>query len=213
MAIHQEALGAYLRERALTGEDPLLAEMHELAAERRFPIVGPEVGRFLFQLVRMMNAGRIFEMGSGFGYSALWFARAMEGAGEGEIYVTDSDKGNIQLARKYHLRAGVAERITYLTGYAQDMLQVTPGLFDIIFCDIDKEQYPEIYDIVRKRLRIGGALVVDNLLWSGAVADPEDTRASTEGIRVFTERMWSSPEFASSLLPVRDGLGLHIKIK
>jgi caffeoyl-CoA O-methyltransferase len=211
MAIFTDQVIAYLKDLAFRGEDPVLAEMHAMAAEGNFPIVGPEVGRFLAQLVQLTGARRIFEMGSGFGYSALWFGRALPDGGE--LFVTDGDAENIALARNFHIRAGIAEKVTYLTGWAQDLLQVTPGLFDIIFCDIDKEQYPDIYEIVRTRLRIGGALVVDNLLWDGRVADPENSEDSTRGIRAFSERMWESPEFSSSLLPVRDGVGLFVKIR
>jgi predicted O-methyltransferase YrrM len=211
MAIFPDDVAAYLKQLALKDEDPLLAEMHALAAERGFPIIGPEVGRFLSQLVHLMGARRIFELGSGFGYSALWFARALpEG---GEIFVTDGDAANIDLARGFHAQAGVAGKVTYLTGYGQDLLQVTPGLFDIVFCDVDKEQYPEVYDLLRKHLRVGGAFVIDNLLWSGRVANPEHKEETTMGIRAFTERMWESPEYLSSLLPIRDGVGLSVRLR
>ncbi len=211
MSIHETALASYLKDLALRGEDPLLAEMHALAAERGFPIVGPEVGRFLAQLVHLMGAKRIFELGSGFGYSALWFARAL--GEEGEVIMTDGDPSNIELARDFHARAGVGDQVTYLTGYAQDLLQVTPGLYDIIFCDVDKEQYPEVYEMLRRHLRVGGAFVIDNLIWDGRVADPENHQESTEGVRAYTDRMWDSPEFLSSLLPIRDGVGLSVRIR
>ncbi len=211
MPIFHAETAEYLRRLARKGEDELLAEMHALAAERKFPIVGPEVGRFLAQIVHLTGAKRVFELGSGFGYSALWFARALpEG---GEVYVTDGDAENIELARSFHAKAGIADKVTYLTGYAQDILQVTPGLFDIVFCDVDKEQYPEVYDLLRKHLRVGGVFVIDNLLWSGRVADPENMEASTQGIRAFTERMWESPEFLSSLLPIRDGVGFSVRLR
>jgi len=77
VSLFPEAVAGYLKNLALVGEDPILAEMHALAAERNFPIIGPEVGRFLSQLVHLMGARRIFELGSGFGYSALWFGRAL----------------------------------------------------------------------------------------------------------------------------------------
>lgn len=211
MPLHAAALAAYLEELALRGEDPVLAQMHALAAERGFPIVGPQVGRFLAQLVHLTEAKRIFELGSGFGYSALWFARALGEAGS--VHCTDGDAANIELAKGFHAKAGVREKITYLTGYAQDLLQVTPGLFDIIFCDVDKDQYPEVYEILRRHLRVGGAFVIDNLLWSGRVADPGNDEDSTIGVRAFTDRMWDSPEFLSSLLPVRDGVGLSVRIR
>jgi predicted O-methyltransferase YrrM len=211
MGLFSPDVADYLKRLSLIGEDPLLAEMHALAARRQFPIIGPEAGRFLAQLVYLMGARRVFELGSGFGYSALWFGRALPD--DGEIFVTDGDAENLQLARNFHARAGIAEKVSYLTGYAQDLLQVTSGLFDIIFCDVDKEQYPEVYGLLRRHLRVGGALVIDNLLWSGRVADPADREASTLGIRAFTERMWASPEFLSSLLPVRDGLGLCVRVR
>lgn len=211
MSLHAEALTTYLHGLALRNEDPVLAEMHALAAERGFPIIGPEVGRFLSQLVHLTGAKRIFELGSGFGYSALWFGRAL-GEG-GEVYCTDGDPANVELARRFHALAGIAERVTYLTGHAQDLLQVTPGLFDIVFCDIDKEQYPEVYPLLRRHLRVGGAFVIDNLLWSGKVADPAADDEETQGIRAFTERMWESPEFLSSLLPIRDGVGLSVRLR
>jgi predicted O-methyltransferase YrrM len=211
MSLHDEAVAAYLRALALKDEDPLLAEMHALALARSFPIVGPEVGRFLAQLVRLLDARRIFELGSGFGYSALWFGRALPE--DGELFCTDGDAANIALARDFHARAGIAAKVTYLRGHAQDLLQVTPGLFDIIFCDVDKEQYPEILELLRRHLRVGGAFVIDNLLWDGRVADPEDEEPSTLGVRAFTRRMWDDPEFLSSLLPIRDGVGLSVRLR
>ncbi len=211
MSLHEEEVAAYLRGLALQDEDALLAEMHGLALERSFPIVGPEVGRFLGQLVRLLGARRIFELGSGFGYSALWFGRALPE--DGELFCTDGDAANLELARGFHGRAGIAGLVTYLHGHAQDLLQVTPGLFDIIFCDVDKEQYPDIPDLLREHLRVGGALVIDNLLWDGRVADPEDEEPSTVGVRAFTRRMWAHPDYFCSLLPVRDGLGLCLRLR
>ena len=211
MGIFHPLVRAHTEDLARRGEDPLLAEMHDHGRERGFPFVGPEVGRFLFQLVRLMGAHRVFEMGSGFGYSALWFARALPE--DGEIFLCDSDPENLALARNYLARDGQAIKAHFLAGHAQDMLQAAPGLFDILFCDIDKEQYPDVYELARARLRLGGALVADNLLWDGRVADPDNREPATFGIRAFTDRMWESPEFFSSLLPIRDGVGLFIKVK
>ncbi len=211
MAIFPEAVAGYLGDLALKNEDPLLAEMHAYGAEHEFPLIGPEVGRFLAQLVHLMGAKRIFELGSGFGYSALWFARALpEG---GEIVITDGDPENIKKAKDFLGRAGLADKVTFLSGYGQDLLQATPGLFDIVFCDVDKDQYPEVYPLLRNHLRVGGAFVIDNLIWGGRVADPENREATTLGVRAFTERMWESPEFLSSLLPIRDGVGLSVRLR
>jgi predicted O-methyltransferase YrrM len=169
------------------------------------------VGRFLAQVVRLMGARRIFELGSGFGYSALWFARTLPD--NGEIFLTDGDPANLELAKGFLARAGVADKAAFLTGFAQDLLQVTPGLFDIIYCDVDKDQYPEVYPLLRRHLRVGGAFIVDNLLWDGRVADPANSEESTQGIRAFTDHLWDSPEFLSSLLPIRDGVGLAVRVR
>lgn len=211
MSIHSKMVTEYLQDLALRDEDPILAEMHALAREKGFPIIGPEVGRFLFQLASLMGARRIFELGSGFGYSALWFSRALPE--DGEIYLTDGDPENTKLSKDFLARAGQAEKATFLSGYAQDLLQVTPGLFDIVFCDIDKEQYPEIPDLLGTHLRVGGALVIDNLIWGGDVADPQNTEITTEGIRAFTDRIWNSPDYLCSLLPIRDGVGLCLRLR
>jgi len=205
------ALESYLEALARRDEDPLLAEMLEYGRARKFPLVGPQVGRFLFQLTKLMGARRVFEMGSGFGYSALWFARALPE--DGEIYLTDGSAENIGKAREFLTRDGQDAKAVFMTGYAQDLLAIAPGLFDILFCDVDKEQYPEVFDLARARLRVGGALVIDNLIWGGKAADPGNDDLSTRGIRAFTERMWASRDFTSSLLPIRDGLGLCVKLR
>lgn len=211
MGIFDPALAGYLEELSRRGEDPLLAEMLDYGRERGFPLIGPQVGRFLAQLVLLMGARRVFEMGSGFGYSALWFARALPE--DGEIHLTDGSAENIAKAREFLARDGQDAKAVFLTGHAQDLLQATPGLFDILFCDIDKEQYPDVYELARRHLRVGGALVIDNLIWDGRVADPGDDALSTRGVRAFTGRMWESPEFFSSLLPVRDGVGLCVRTR
>lgn len=199
----------WLLELAQLEGDPILKEMHHLAREREFPIIGPEVGRLLAQITHLLGARRIFELGSGFGYSTLWFARA---AGPGaQIYHTDGDAKNSEQARDFLGRAGVADRVTFLTGDARDLLDATPGEFDILLCDINKDQYPSAYERMRERVRVGGAILVDNLVWSGKVAAGVDD-PSTNGVREYLRRMWSDPRFLSSLLPVRDGVGLSIRL-
>ena len=211
MSIFDPALTQYLETLARREADPLLEEMLDYGREKNFPLIGPEVGRFLAQLTLLMGARRIFEMGSGFGYSALWFSRALPE--DGEIYLTDGKDENIDKAREFLARDGQDQKAVFLKGYAQDLLQTVPGFFDILFCDMDKEQYPEAMELARTRLRVGGALVIDNLIWSGDVADPENDELSTRGIRAFTDRMWGSKDFACSLLPIRDGVGLCVRLK
>jgi predicted O-methyltransferase YrrM len=205
-----EEVGAWLRDLARVPGDRLLEEMHAEARSRDFPIVGPEVGRLLFQLVRATAATRIFEMGSGFGYSTLWFARGT--APGARIYHTDGDPANTERARDYLSRAGLLDRVVFSTGDARDILRRTPGEFDIVFMDIDKNQYPEGYRSFRDRIRPGGLAVVDNLIWSGKVAvGAKDD--DTEGVREYIRLMWNDTRFFSSLMPVRDGVGVSLRLE
>jgi len=184
--------------------------MHAEAAERGFPIVGPEVGRLLFQMARVTGAKRIFELGSGFGYSTLWFARGL--ADGGRVYHTDGDEENTSRARDYLDQAGLLDRVVFTTGDAGDILDATPGTFDIVFMDIDKHQYPDGYRRFRDRVNVGGMVIVDNLIWSGRVAAGDDD-PDTAGIREYIDLMWEDSAFVSSLMPVRDGVGLSLRIK
>ena len=183
--------------------------MHALAAEKRFPIVGPEVGRLLLQVALWTGAKRIFEFGSGFGYSTLWFARAV--GPDGRVYHTDGDPENTQRAQAFLEKAGVRDRVVFGTGDARDLFREVSGTFDIVFCDIDKHQYPSAYELFRDRVHPGGAVIVDNLIWSGKVAAGESDR-DTEGVREYLHRMWNDPDYVSSLMPVRDGVGLSIRL-
>lgn len=205
----RDDVATWLRELANVPEDPILDEMHALAAERRFPIVGPEVGRLLAQQAYLLGARRIFEMGSGFGYSTLWFARAV--GPEGRVWHTDGDPENTKMAKDFLTRAGVAERVTFATGNALELLAAEAGSFDIVFCDVDKHQYPDAYEVFRQRVRLGGAVLIDNLVWSGRVAAGQKDEDSA-GVREYIARMWSDQCYLSSLLPVRDGVGLSVRV-
>ncbi len=210
MGFIRDDVAAWLKDMAAVHDDPVLDDMHREAKERGFPIVGPEVGRILNQLARLNGAKRIFEMGSGFGYSTLWFARALDD--DGRIYHTDGDAENTRKAREYLDRAGLLARAVFNTGDACRILAKTPGQFDIIFMDIDKEQYPDGYRVLRERVKPGGLVLVDNLIWSGRVAAGDDDPA-TSGVREYLRLMWNDADFASSLLPVRDGLGVSLRVR
>jgi caffeoyl-CoA O-methyltransferase len=204
-------VASWLRDLATptTGTDPILDEMHQLAAERDFPIVGPEVGRLLAQLASLGKAKRVFEMGSGFGYSTLWFARAVGSAGH--VWHTDGDAANTACAKDFLGRAGVSERVTFTTGDALEALASSEGEYDIVFCDVDKHQYPAAYDVLKDRVCVGGVVIVDNLVWSGRVAAGEDD-PDTAGARDYIRRMWSDHRYLSSLMPVRDGVGVSLRV-
>lgn len=209
MGVMRDDVAAWLRQLAEVKDDPILAEMHALAAEHKFPIVGPEVGRLLFQLATLKGAKRVFELGSGFGYSTLWFARAV--GEEGRVYHTDGDRENTARARDFLDRAGLLKRVVFTTGDARDILPATPGVFDIVFMDIDKEQYPDGYRLFADRIKPGGLAIVDNLVWSGRVAAGDDDPA-TQGAREYIDLMWNDPRYLSSLMPVRDGVGVSLRV-
>jgi predicted O-methyltransferase YrrM len=210
--IFDPRLEAYLDALGAPGE-PLLVEMTAEGRRRGFPIVGPQVGRLLEALARSLRARRVFELGSGFGYSTVWFARGMQSGGV--VHHTDGDPANSELARRLLARANVAPEVVFHVGDAVRILRELrdPEPFDIVFCDIDKHQYPAALDAMRPRVRVGGFIVIDNLLWEGKVADPRVRDRDTRGIRTYTKRMWTDPDFLSALLPIRDGVGLHLRLR
>jgi predicted O-methyltransferase YrrM len=197
----------YLRQLASRHDEPVLLEMEALAQERNFPIVDRLVGELLELLTGAIGARTVFEMGSGFGYSAYWFSRAV-GSG-GRVICTDGDAANRDLAEGFLGRVGRWDRIDYHVGWAQEVLRQMPGTFDIVYCDIDKGDYPEAWELARDRIRPGGLYICDNVLWSGRVAepDPEDRNpASTAAIRRHNELVYGDPAFDVTIVPTRDGV-------
>ncbi len=195
----------------LPARDAVLAEMEAAARRRDIPIVGPAVGRVLYQYAQLIGARRIFEMGSAIGYSTIWLARAA-GAGA-TVYYSDGDPKNAREAEGYFERAGVRDRIQVLVGDSLQLIQQVEGEFDLIFNDVDKHQYPEVLRLAVPRLRRGGLFITDNVLWSGRVAravEPGDRK--TPAIQEFNRRSYSSPELFVTLLPLRDGLAVCHKM-
>lgn len=193
----------------LPKRDEVLTEMEDYAAEHNVPIVGPAVARVLEQLARTINAKTVFELGSAIGYSTIWWARAV---GEtGRVIYTDGDRKNAERARGYFGRAGVSERITIHTGDALEFLSEQKQEFDVIFSDVDKEDYPRVLRLVSPRLRKGGLFITDNVLWSGRVAEKNPTDASTKAILEFNRKLYDSNEFYTTILPIRDGLAVALK--
>jgi caffeoyl-CoA O-methyltransferase len=193
----------------LPPRDEVLLEIESEAAKRDIPIVGPVVGRILHQLAIMIGAKTVFEMGSAVGYSTIWWARAV--GKDGRVFYTDGDRKNATEARKYFERAGVADRITVGVGDALELLSEQKREFDVIFCDVDKEDYPRVLRLVGPRLRKGGLFVTDNVLWSGKVADKRNTEPSTKAILEFNRLLYSSPDLFTTILPVRDGVAVALK--
>jgi caffeoyl-CoA O-methyltransferase len=193
----------------LPARDSVLQEMEAEAAKRDIPIVGPAVGRVLFQYARLINAKKVFELGSAIGYSTLWFARAV-GEG-GEVFYTDSDTKNADEASGYFRRAGVAERIHIGVGDALEQLALRQREFDVIFNDVDKEYYPRVLDLVPNHLRSGGLFITDNALWYGKVTDQNAKDKDTRAIQEFNQRLYGMKDFFTTILPLRDGLAVAVK--
>ena len=196
---------------------PEMAAMEAHAREIHFPIIGTASGQLCYQIARIAGARRIFEMGSGYGYSTAWFARAAQENGGGAVYHVVWDEALSQQARQ-HLGAlgfggqasGVA--IHYRVSEAILALKETEGPFDLIFNDIDKHAYPESLQVIREKLRPGGVLIVDNLLWHGQIFDQTDQTPDTTGVREFTRLMTTDPGWVTTIVPIRDGVLVAYKI-
>jgi predicted O-methyltransferase YrrM len=199
----------YLR-RLYDDGDPVRREMEALAEKRRFPIVGPLVGRHLELLTRAIGAKSVFELGSGYGYSALHFARAV-GEG-GVVHCTELDEENVRLAQDFLTRAGVWGRVTYHREEATAALRRVGGTWDIVYNDIDKDGYPATVDLAHAHLRPGGLFITDNVLWSGRVLEDEDDGSpDTRGVKEFTRRLMAHPGFLTAIDPTRDGVAVALR--
>ncbi len=194
----------------LPERDPVLREMENQAKKRDIPIVGPAVARVLFQYARLIKAKKIFELGSAIGYSTIWWARAV-GDG-GKVFYTDGDPKKAAEARGYFQRAEVDKRIHVETGDALELLSEQKQEFDIIFNDVDKEDYPRVLHLVKDRLRRGGLFITDNVLWSGRVTQKKTKDTTTRAIQEFNKRLYAMPDFFTTILPLRDGVAVSVKL-
>jgi caffeoyl-CoA O-methyltransferase len=200
----------YMATLAAGDDEPVLLEMEALAEREGFPIIGRLCGRTLEVLARAIGARRIFEMGSGFGYSAYWFARAT--GADGEIHLTDTDASNETKALDFLTRAGLEKPIRYHVASAFDACDGVAGEFDIVYCDIDKGGYPEAWKRARTRVRIGGFFICDNVLWSGRVAQAAEGDAWTEAIQELNELIAIDPGYRSTIVPTRDGVVVALRV-
>lgn len=188
-----------------------LAAMEAYAAEHSFPIIGPAAGQLCYQVARMIGAQRIFELGSGYGYSTAWFARAVAENGGGIVHHVVWDDTLSQMARQHLDKLGYGDIVHYHVGEAVETLQQVDGSFDLIFNDIDKEGYPASLPHIAKKLRPGGVLIIDNMLWYGRIFDEQDASPSTTGVREVTGLLTDGDDWIASLLPIRDGLIMAMK--
>ena len=198
-------------ERLLPPRDPLLREMEERAARESIPISDPEVGRFLGILARATGARLVVEIGTAIGYGALCLAR---GAPEARVISIDTDPERLAEARGYLERAGVADRVELIEGAALEVLPRLPGPIDLAYVDAVKKEYRRYLDQLVPKLRVGGVVALDNLLWKGRVADPpEEDDADADALRAFNGYLMMHPQLQAVVLPFGDGLGVATKVK
>lgn len=208
MNIVEPAVHDYL-DKILVVDHPILVEMEEYGRRLDFPIVGPQVGRLLNLLARSINAKRVLELGSGYGYSAMWFAL---GLGPGaQIMLTEGTRENSERAGEYFRRAGLTDCAVLQVGDALEIARRTSGSFDIVFNDVAKVDYPATLEIARARLRVGGYFICDNMLWSGRVIDG-DGEQSTYGIKELTRQLMMARDFVTTILPIRDGVSVSLRL-
>ena len=186
--------------------EPEMQEMEKYAEKTDFPIIGAAAGYYCYQIARMIKARSVFEMGSGYGYSTAWFARAVKENGGGVVHHVVWDAKLSEMARGHLSQLGFDGLIQYQVAEAVETLRNTSDLFDLTFNDINKEAYPASLPLIKEKLRSGGVLIIDNILWSGRIFDKKNKSEATEGVREFTKAITHDSDWIVSLAPVRDGM-------
>ena len=190
--------------------DTALATIEKQGMKEGWPIVGAAEGSLLHILARSVRAKRILELGTAIGYSGTWLARAL--ADHGELVTVEHDPETAALAQRNFEKTGVAPKVRILVGAADRILRDLKGPFDFIFNDIDKAGYPAVLEPCIERLRIGGLLVTDNVLWNGDVAR-KIRSAETAAIRTYNERLAKDPCMVATIVPLRDGVSIASKVR
>ncbi|MEZ5332725.1 MAG: O-methyltransferase [Thermoanaerobaculia bacterium] len=203
MSLPNDDLMAYMEDLERRHDEPVLLDMEEKARAGDFPIVGRVCGVILELLARAVGARRVFELGSGFGYSAYWFARAV--GFDGRVHCSDGDAANAERAREYLGAAGLLDRVTFHVGDALEAFAAVEGDFDVVYCDVDKGGYPDCWRAARERIRPGGLWLCDNTLWSGRVTEAEPD-AETAAIDAHNRLVAADARYLSVILPARDGV-------
>ncbi len=206
--VHKE-IDAYVDRLAPKG-DAALQEVERQGLSGGWPIVGHSEGAFLHVLARAVGARRILELGTAIGYSGTWLARALPP--DGELVTVEWDPENAAIARANFEKTGVAKHVRLETGAALEVVPRIRGPFDLIFNDIDKRFYVDILPMCIERLRVGGLLVTDNVLWSGRVAKRTRDRDAAV-IHEYNEKLASDPRMAAVIVPLRDGVSVALKVK
>ncbi len=212
MDILSKQLSDYL-ENLVPPRHPELKKMEDYAAKNNFPIIGPICGHLCYQMARTIGAKRIFELGSGYGYSTAWFAQAVKENGGGEVHHVVWDDELSKMAREHLKTLGYEGTVKYTVGEAIQTLQHSQGPFDLIFNDIDKADYPKSLPLIYDKLRVGGVLIIDNILWSGRIFDDMDQSDATKAIRETTGMVMNNDRWVASVVPMRDGLLVATKLR
>ena len=181
-----------------------LKEMHDYA--QGFPIVGPLVGKLLMQLTLLKKPKRMIELGSGFGYSAYWFALALEKGSK--LIFTDNSEKNVLKAKEF--LEEFSNLIDFRFGDALEVLKSEKEKFDLIFMDINKKQYPKAFPLIKEKLKKNGLLIVDNTLWRGSVVS-ESADKIVSAVREFNEMVFNDKDLISSIVPLRDGVLIALR--
>ncbi len=197
-------------------ESELLKQLRDETALLDYSVmqISPEQGQFMSLLIKLMAAKRAIEIGTFTGYSSICVASAMPD--EGKLICCDTSPQWTRIAEKYWARAGLENKIELFTQPAQLTLQQllddgNEKTFDFIFIDADKQNYISYYEMALQLLRKGGVIAVDNTLWSGAVADPDNNEPGTRAIRRFNEMIKKDSRVSTSLVTIGDGLTLILK--
>jgi caffeoyl-CoA O-methyltransferase len=204
----------YMRGLLSRYDEPALLAMEAVGERSGFPIIGRLVGVTLEVLARSIGSRRVFELGSGYGYSAYWFSRAVGPVGE--VHCTDDDPENEKRALDYLGRAGLDRPIRWHVGEAVATLEATEGEFDVVYDDIDKEAYPDAWRAARDRIRVGGLYLCDNVLWYGRVTGAEEAderhRKTTAAILDHNRLIAEDERYVSVIIPTRDGVTAALRI-
>jgi caffeoyl-CoA O-methyltransferase len=211
MAVTYDQILEYHAKLSVHG-DPILLRMEEEARQESFPIIGPAAGKFIYMMARAIGARKVFELGSGYGYSTLWFARAVRENGGGDVHHTVWDQGLHDRAKANVAEAGYGDVVHFHLGEAVQTLRETDGPFDIVFNDIDKDGYPASLPVMKEKLRVGGMILIDNMLWHGRIFDESDHNPTTDGVREFTRLIQEDKDFVFQLVPVRDGVITALRV-
>ncbi len=209
MDLVDPGIDSYLTRLAAHG-DSVLADMEAIGAHRDFPIVGPQVGRLLEVAARSCSASRVLELGSGFGYSAYWFLRAV--GPDGTVLLTEGSQERAREADHFLTRGGFAGRYRIEVGDGLAIAAALEGPFDVVFCDVDKHDYPKALPIARRLLRTGGLFITDNMLWDGKVLAPPADDKTTAGVMELTSALYAAHDFVTTLVPLRDGVTIAVRI-